>query len=107
MTWSRRVVDTGGTPTGPEAHDGQRPAPDTDERTVMNPVKYLSSVGFKSDYAYIGAFVSIGLSLLGWLFSRGNKKHDKAQSDRWGIFIGHWAPTFMALGIALSIEEDE
>ncbi|WP_413601900.1 hypothetical protein [Curtobacterium sp. Curtsp57] len=48
----------------------------------MHPVKYLSSIGFRSDYAYLGAFISIALSLVSWLFSRGNKHHDKAQSDR-------------------------
>jgi len=71
----------------------------------MNPIKFLADVGFKSEYAYTGAFVSIALSMLSWLISRGNKRDDKAQSDRWGIFIGHWAPTFMALGVALSVEE--
>jgi hypothetical protein len=71
----------------------------------MNPVKFLSSVGFKSDYAYIGGFASIGLALLSWAVSRGKKGDDKAQSDRWGIFVGHWAPTFMALGVALTLEE--
>ncbi len=76
-----------------------------DERHLMHPVKYLSSIGFRSDYAYLGAFLSIALSLISWLFSRGNKHHDKAQSDRWGIFVGHWAPTFMALGVALTLEE--
>ena len=71
----------------------------------MNPIKFLVDTGFKSEYAYTGAFISIGLSLLSWLVSRGDKRDDKAQSDRWGIFIGHWAPTFMALGVALSVEE--
>lgn len=83
----------------------RRPTVPADERHLMNPIKYLSSIGFRSDYAYLGAFVSIALSLISWLFSRGNKHHDKAQSDRWGIFVGHWAPTFMALGVALTLEE--
>lgn len=71
----------------------------------MNPVSYLSSIGVKSEHAYIGGFASIGLSLLSWLISRRKKSDSKAQSDRWGIFIGHWAPTFMALGVALTLEE--
>jgi hypothetical protein len=70
----------------------------------MNPIKALSDAGFKSEYAYIGAFVSIGLSFIAWATSQG-VSHDKAQSDRWGIFVGHWAPTFMALGVALRLEE--
>ncbi|MFZ7088959.1 hypothetical protein [Curtobacterium sp. RRHDQ10] len=71
----------------------------------MNPVKYISSFGFKSEWAYTAGFASIALALLSWAVSRGKKGDDKAQSDRWGIFIGHWAPTFMALGVALKLEE--
>jgi len=71
---------------------------------TMNPVKALSDVGVKSEWAYLGGFASIGLSLVTWLISRG-RGDDKDQSDRWGIFIGHWAPTFFALGIALKHEE--
>lgn len=65
----------------------------------------LSSLGFKSEYAYIASFASIGLSLGSWVVSRNKTGDDKSQSDRWGIFIGHWAPTFMALGVALKLEE--
>jgi hypothetical protein len=71
---------------------------------TMNPIKALSDAGIKSEWAYLGGFASIGLSLTTWLISRG-KGDDKPQSDRWGIFIGHWAPTFFALGIALKHEE--
>lgn len=68
-------------------------------------VAALSAVGFKSEYAYVGAFASIGLSFVSHFISRGSKGGDKAQADRWGIFVGHWAPTFMALGVALRLEE--
>ncbi len=70
-------------------------------------IKQLSELGVKSDYAYIGGFGSILLSLLTWFVSQKNKGSDKSQSDRWGIFIGHWAPTFFALGVALKLEETE
>ena len=69
-------------------------------------VKQLSDAGFKSEYAYAAGFASIGLSLVSWLGSRAKSSDSKAQSDRWGIFIGHWAPTFMALGVALKLEEE-
>ncbi|WP_231567841.1 MULTISPECIES: hypothetical protein [Sinomonas] len=62
-------------------------------------------MGMKSEYAYMAGFGSIGLSVLSWTFSRINPRHDRAQSDRWGIFVGHWAPTFFAIGIALRLEE--
>ena len=77
-----------------------------DMLTTLDPIKALSDTGFKSSWAYLGGFASIGLSLATWLVSRG-KGDDKPQSDRWGIFIGHWAPTFFALGIALKHEEEE
>ncbi|MCU1407718.1 MAG: hypothetical protein JWQ43_4021 [Glaciihabitans sp.] len=71
----------------------------------FNPITLLASYGFRSEHAYIAGFASIVLSLLAWSFSRNKKTDDKAQSDRWGIFVGHWAPTFFALGIALKLEE--
>lgn len=70
-------------------------------------INRLHNVGFKSEFAYIGAFASIGFSLASWFISRNKTGGDKAQADRWGIFVGHWAPTFMALGVALKLEETE
>lgn len=70
-------------------------------------IKMLHDLGIKSEYAYIGGAASIGVSLLSWFASRRKKGDDKAQADRWGIFIGHWAPTFFALGVALRLEEQE
>ena len=34
-----------------------------------------------------------------------DKKDDTPQSDRWGIFIGHWAPIVFAISLALTREE--
>ena len=73
---------------------------------TVDPVRALSDAGFRSGWAYIGGFASIGLSLAAWAISR-RTNSDRAQADRWGIFIGHWAPTFFALGIALKQEEQE
>jgi hypothetical protein len=74
------------------------------EVTAFDPIEKAHELGIRSNHAYIAGFVSIGLSLGAWALSRG-KKDDKAQSDRWGIFVGHWAPTFFAIGIALSRKE--
>ena len=71
----------------------------------LNPIGALHRAGFKSEWAYLGGFLSIGLSIAAWAGSRAKPTDDKAQSDRWGIFVGHWAPTFFALGIALKQEE--
>jgi hypothetical protein len=73
----------------------------------LNPVRALSRAGIKSEWAYLAGFGSIALSLAAWLASRVNPTDDKAQADRWGIFVGHWAPTFFALGLALKHEERE
>jgi hypothetical protein len=70
-------------------------------------IKQLHELGVKSEFAYIGGFASIVLSFLSHFASRAKKGHDKAQSDRWGIFVGHWAPTFFALGVALRLEEQD
>ena len=69
-------------------------------------IKQLHELGVRSEYAYIGGFGSIALSYLSYFASRAKKGDDKAQSDRWGIFIGHWAATFLALGVALPLEGD-
>jgi hypothetical protein len=75
------------------------------EKVGFNPIAEAHDLGIRSSHAYILGFVSIGLSLLSWLVSRMRKSDDKAQSDRWGIFVGHWAPTFFAIGLALKQEE--
>ncbi|WP_254408799.1 hypothetical protein [Streptomyces sp. AC495_CC817] len=75
------------------------------EATAWNPLRMLGGWGVRSSHAYTAGFVAIGVSFLSWMVSRG-KDDSKAQSDRWGLFIGEWAPTFFALGIALKHEED-
>ena len=73
-------------------------------------IKQLSGMGLKSEHAYIGGFASIGLSVMSYFAARKLATKDpnnKAQSDRWGLFIGQWAPTFFALGVALKLEEHD
>ena len=65
----------------------------------------VSQAGLKSDYCYIAGFASIGLSFAAHFASRGSDD-SKAQADRWGIFVGHWAPSFFALGNALKLAEN-
>jgi hypothetical protein len=70
----------------------------------FDPIEKAHELGIRSSHAYIAGFASIALSFLAWGASRG-KKDDRAQSDRWGIFVGHWAPTFFAIGLALKRTE--
>ncbi|MCP2257349.1 hypothetical protein LX15_001034 [Streptoalloteichus tenebrarius] len=73
-------------------------------------VKKLYDMGLRSEHAYMAAFGSIVASVVSWMVSRRvedtpNARADRA--DRWGIFIGEWAPTFFGLGLALSRYEDD
>ena len=65
-------------------------------------MKSLRGSGLTSDIAYGGAAASIGLSILIWLLSRGD---DKGHAERFGIFVGLWAPTFVGIGNALAEQE--
>lgn len=67
-------------------------------------IAYLHGLGLRSDVAYGAAGASILLSIVA--FNRAKKKANRAEGERWGIFVGLWAPTFMEIGNALKIEED-
>jgi hypothetical protein len=51
---------------------------------------------------------SIGLTVVAWA---GSLKMEPgtglARADRWGLFVGEWAPTFFGLGLALSHYEQQ
>ncbi|MEU3016810.1 hypothetical protein ABZ635_05340 [Nocardiopsis sp. NPDC007018] len=65
----------------------------------------LSELGVTSEMAYTAGAVSIGLSFLSWAVSKKKEDAGTDRADRWGIFVGQWAPTFFALGVALRLEE--
>lgn len=73
----------------------------------MNPIKLLHNWGIKSDYLWWAGFGSIALALGTWATSMAREDDDKAQSDRWGIFVGHWVPSFFALALGLQHYEDK
>lgn len=54
----------------------------------INMLRYLSTVCF------FGGFVSIIVSIAIWFLF---KDPDPAHGERFGIFVGLWAPTFFAL----------
>jgi hypothetical protein len=64
-------------------------------------IEKLHDGGLRSEHAYTAGFVSIGLSFLAWATSMGAEKAGTDRADRWGIFVGHRAPTFFGLGNAL------
>ncbi|MFJ8848917.1 hypothetical protein [Streptomyces sp. NPDC102437] len=65
-------------------------------------VKMLHKTGLKSEHAYCAGFLAIGLSVASWFGSVTCERRGVARADRWGIFVGEWAPTLFALGLALA-----
>jgi hypothetical protein len=71
-------------------------------------IKKLHDMGIRSEHAYLAALGSIGLSVLTWVTSlKAEPGTGLARADRWGIFVGEWAPTFFGLGVALSHYEQQ
>ncbi|MCW2502957.1 MAG: hypothetical protein JWO79_1241 [Actinomycetia bacterium] len=73
-------------------------------------IKKLHDMGLRSEHAYLAAIGSIGLSVATWygsLSAEPGPQADLARADRWGIFVGEWAPTFFGLGLALSQFEQQ
>jgi hypothetical protein len=66
-------------------------------------VKLLRSSGISSDVLHVAALASIGGSILTWRAAKA--KGDPAHAERFGIFIGLWAPTFFALADAVKQQE--
>jgi hypothetical protein len=66
-------------------------------------VKRMHQMGVRSEHSYMAAFASIGLTVAAWMTSlKAEPGTGLARADRWGIFVGEWAPTFFGLGVALS-----
>ncbi len=68
-------------------------------------INSLHKMGIKSNLMYTAGLVSIGLSFASWAASKQLEDAGLERADRWGIFVGEWAPTFFAMGIALRMEE--
>ncbi|PRX97797.1 hypothetical protein [Allonocardiopsis opalescens] len=68
-------------------------------------IQKLSDLGIRSEHAYAAGFASIGASVAAWLASKKAESAGIDRADRWGLFVGEWAPTFFALGVALRMEE--
>ncbi len=65
----------------------------------------LHESGIRSEHAYLAGFVSIGLAFGSWFLSRQLERAGIDRADRWGIFVGEWAPTFFAIGNGLRTYE--
>jgi hypothetical protein len=69
-------------------------------------IKIMRKAGISSSMLYTAGLASIGLSVASWFTSRNIESKGIARADRWGIFVGQWAPTFFALGNAMRMEEE-
>jgi hypothetical protein len=49
--------------------------------------------------------LSIGASVAAWTLSSRMENAPGEKADRWGSYVGLWAPTFMALGNAIQTAE--
>lgn len=68
-------------------------------------INSLHKMGIRSNFMYTAGIVSVGLSFASWAASKQLEDAGLERADRWGIFVGEWAPTFFAMGIALRMEE--
>ncbi|TYB60452.1 hypothetical protein [Microbispora tritici] len=68
-------------------------------------IKTLPKIGLRSNMMYGAAFGSIGMSIASWIISNKYEQAGIERADRWALFVGEWAPTFFAMGIALQLEE--
>lgn len=65
-------------------------------------IKMLHDKGLRSEHAYTAGIASIALTVVSWAGSLKYEPAGMARADRWGIFVGEWAPTFFGLGLALA-----
>lgn len=62
-------------------------------------LRKLKSFGYSANVSYALGFLSVIGSIVIWLTQGGTSSGESgASGERLGIFIGLWAPTFMALG---------
>ena len=58
-----------------------------------------------ANHMYAAGLVSLGLSLVHMGMSEMEAENSRAQADRWGLFVGEWAPISFAMGSALGLEK--
>jgi hypothetical protein len=61
-------------------------------------LKKLNALGLNAEYSYAAGFLSVAASIAIWNAKKGA---DDAHAERFGIFVGLWAPTFFAIGNGL------
>jgi hypothetical protein len=66
-------------------------------------IQKMHNMGIRSEHAHLVGMAFIGPSIAAWATSiTAELGVGLARADRWGIYVGEWAPTFVGLGLALS-----
>ena len=65
-------------------------------------IRFLRSIGISSNTSYLLGFASVAASIAIWNSTKG---YDAPHAERFGIFVGLWAPTFFAIGNGLDAAE--
>jgi len=68
-------------------------------------VQLMHKLGINSDVLQIMGFASIFASIAAWRTAK--ESGDQAHAERFGIFIGLWAPTFFALAGEVAVHESK
>jgi hypothetical protein len=66
-------------------------------------IRKLHALGVTSDVMHLAGLGSIAASILTWRAAKSSG--DAAHAERFGIFVGLWAPTFFVLADALETVE--
>ena len=67
-------------------------------------IQLIKRLGLTQDLMYILGFASVGASIAIWNAKKGS---DEAHAERFGIFVGLWAPTFFALANGIAQDHRE
>jgi len=67
-------------------------------------VKKMHQLGINSDVLQVLGFASIFASIATWRAAK--ESDDVAHAERFGIFVGLWAPTFFALASDVAVVEN-
>ncbi|MEX1106483.1 MAG: hypothetical protein WEB78_09810 [Ilumatobacteraceae bacterium] len=62
-------------------------------------IQLLKKTGLNQDLLYVLGFASVAASIAIWNAKKGD---DDAHAERFGIFVGLWAPTFFAIANGLA-----
>lgn len=65
-------------------------------------IRQMRKIGLTSATMYFASLASIALSIGIWFLRKGD---DRSNAERFGIFVGLWAPTLMIMGKAVEDSE--